>query len=50
MGNDLYVMKDMKYLVNEFITEKENEDKLTNEMVDLVLEALGVEIWKMPWM
>ena len=43
MGNDLYVMKDMKYLVNEFITEQENEEKLTNEMVDLVLEALGVE-------
>ena len=43
MGNDLYVKKDMKYLVNEFITEQENEDKLTNEMVDLVLEALGVE-------
>ena len=43
MGNDLYVMKDMKYLVNEFITEQENEDKLTNEMVDLVLEALGVD-------
>ena len=43
MGNDLYVMKDMKYLVNEFITEQENEDKLTNKMVDLVLEALGVE-------
>ena len=33
----------MKYLVNEFITEQENEDKLINEMVDLVLEALGVE-------
>ena len=43
MGNDLYVMKDMKHLVNEFITEQENEDKLTNEMVDLVLEALGVD-------
>ena len=50
MGNDLYVMKNMKYLVNEFITEQENEDKLTNEVVDLVLEALGVEHKKWPWM
>ena len=43
MENALYVMKDMKDLVNEFITEQENEDKLTNEMVDLVLEAFSVD-------
>ena len=56
MENDLYVMKDMKYLVlealavdnmenaldvmkdlvSEFITEQENEDKLNNEIDDLL--------------
>ena len=56
MGNDLYVMEDMKYLVlealgvdnmknalgvmkdlmSEFITEQQNEDKLNNEIDDLL--------------